>query len=631
MVHFVLLESWEVVVRGGVVVVGEESMSAIALDSPDRHSSSPELSSPPSGTSPPHHRTSINNKGGLSRLTESIQISSATATDDGASKPSKAAKDPSAPKRPRIKKEPDSKTTTNVATTINGGDQPIKKPRAKRGTGVRALKKKADEEAKRVEEAAARLALGQSGFVPLPQTTANHPAPPLSQNGNREGIPTFQQNHQQHLSLQPRTSSGQNYDPIRSATVAPRPITPINNISTAMKPTANRSPSISSLIDPPDAMRPHNPYVHQPKKDYEHRQSSPLPLSNPPVPSQNGSINAAAAASSSSPMEIVQEPPVKQSIISASKKPTPAASKGPSPGAHSPKPSTKKDATPLPAPGSGLLSGTMFGGPSTLDAPEAENSTPTVILNVPLTGEHQYVNFTRLAEEKYGFHALHPRLAAQRDRLARVAAAGAALEKAKKPGAPGVEADDMSEDLSNEEGDDSNVEMGGIDNRSVAPDGRSGEDTGEAPKKRKRIMREDMYDIDDGFIDDTEQAWEEKAAVSQDGFFVYLGPLVQEGEDTKVERSEVTPKRGRGGGRGSRGGVGSRGGRASAARTTDKDSKDGNDPPKRRRRTREEMERDKAEELARKEKKLMAKQAAGTATLPSQPTPIQMQMAQVPV
>ena len=186
--------------------------------------------------------------------------------------------------------------------------------------------------------------------------------------------------------------------------------------------------------------------------------------------------------------------------------------------------------------GSGLLSGTVFGGG--YDNANSEKTAPTVVLNVPLTSDHQYVNFTRLAEERYGFNALHPRLAAQRERLARVAAAGAALENANKNGNPGS-ADDMSVDLSDAEADNSNVEMGGMNDGERNAGVRSGEETGEAgtvKKPRKRMMKEDMYDKEDDFIDDTELIWEEQAATSKDGFFVYSGPLIPPGEEPTVER-----------------------------------------------------------------------------------------------
>ena len=161
-----------------------------------------------------------------------------------------------------------------------------------------------------------------------------------------------------------------------------------------------------------------------------------------------------------------------------------------------------------------------LGGPS--DATEFR--APTVILNIPMAGEtNKYINFTRLAEEQYGWDALHPRLAAQRDRLARVAAAGAALER---NGSGKESGDEMSLDS---EGEGSNVEMGGMS------DGRTGTDGGVKKVPRKRRMKEDEYDKDDGFVDDSELLWEEQAAAANDGFFVYSGPLVPEGEKPALD------------------------------------------------------------------------------------------------
>jgi hypothetical protein len=153
-----------------------------------------------------------------------------------------------------------------------------------------------------------------------------------------------------------------------------------------------------------------------------------------------------------------------------------------------------------------------------------EFRAPTVVLNIPMNGEtNKYVNFTRMAEERYGWDALHPRLAAQRDRLARVAAAGAAIER---NGSSRDSGDDASLDS---EGEQSNVEMGGMS------DGRTGTDGGAKKVPRKRKMKEDEYDKDDGFVDDTELLWEEQAAATNDGFFVYSGPLVPEGEKPTLD------------------------------------------------------------------------------------------------
>ena len=73
------------------------------------------------------------------------------------------------------------------------------------------------------------------------------------------------------------------------------------------------------------------------------------------------------------------------------------------------------------------------------------------------------------------------------------------------------------------------MEMGGLS------DGRTGTDGGAKKVPRKRRMKEDEYDKDDGFVDDSELLWEEQAAAANDGFFVYSGPLVPEGEKPTLE------------------------------------------------------------------------------------------------
>ncbi|KAH9204818.1 hypothetical protein DL95DRAFT_494487 [Leptodontidium sp. 2 PMI_412] len=191
----------------------------------------------------------------------------------------------------------------------------------------------------------------------------------------------------------------------------------------------------------------------------------------------------------------------------------------------------------------------QLGGSGSGDSTEFR--APTVILTIPMNGEvNKYVNFTRLAEEQYGWDALHPRLAAQRDRLARVAAAGAALER---NGSSKDSGDDMSLD-SEAEGECSNIEMGRMS------DGRTGTDRGAKKVPRKRKMKEDEYDNDDGFVDDSELLWEEQAAAANDGFFVYSGPPVTELRYKLTnDRPDGLPKRGREGlpasGPGSRGGM----------------------------------------------------------------------------
>lgn len=405
--------------------------------------------------------------------------------------------------------------------------------------------------------------------IPRPITSFFSPAPPT---------PAQQQSPQQPQPQSLPRTSGQNYDPIRSSNydpvretvVAHNPFT--NNSQASPKPPlinrASASPSISSLIDPPNypATSP-----HLANQSFFNQQNRDGPISVPASPTigrlaasplmgtavLNGQATVLSQADRQADTQFMRASappapavPAKSPVIEpaahvqAVKKTSPMAqvkSTNSSSTAASPK---MMDIEPPPLPGSAFpRNGTDDG---------TESRAPTIILHIPLKGEtNKYVNFTRLAEERYGWDALHPRLAAQRERLARVAAAGAALEKS---GSNKDSGDEMSVDLS--EGEGSNVEMGGMS------DGRTGTDGGAKKVVKKRKTKEDEYDKDDGFVDDSEMLWEEQAAASKDGFFVYSGPLVAEGEQPQLERSEPA-KRGRGGN--TRGGKGARGG-ATAAR-----------------------------------------------------------------
>jgi hypothetical protein len=234
----------------------------------------------------------------------------------------------------------------------------------------------------------------------------------------------------------------------------------------------------------------------------------------------------------------------------------------PSSKAPSPKPArAAKEASVLPQ-GSGLISNALFGGNDDSKSPD-ERSTPNIIVHVPLQKGNHIVNFAQLAEEQYGFAALHPRLAAHKERLARVAAAGAVLERNDK--SKGVSAGESAdEDLS--------LDVDGSDMDGDVPMSGAGAGTNGAPSeasdgKKKRRKKVEEYDRDDPFVDDSEMAWQEQAAASKDGFFVYSGPLVPVGEKVQVERyapcpfksrtpiltsfsADGTIKRGRGRGRG---------------------------------------------------------------------------------
>jgi len=547
-------------------------MSA-ATEVPNRgDSTSPGLSSPPSPNSPTRQTvtpTSLAHSNTPAFAQNGQNDASVAGEKSGRGMGAKTTPTPVVKRRPRKKKDAESATPTHGSAstaTITDGQQPKVRKRAPRGTSE-AYKKK---QARLAEEAAAREAdaLQASRQTRITESIPHSPLPPSnyavsathsSQKGNNEAI-QIPHVTTQNLTPQSRPPSGQNYDPIRSSTVAPRIDSPMAVASTPQKPykhsSASASPSIYSIID-----RPNQPYAfpQPPKREGDTKATSPPELKRPrlspplPVPSQQSSNTTPRELAPAFPdapsnnlpatMEIDAEKPAiitNSNITMYVKKPSPKTSTAVSSSSHSPKPSRPKDnAVAMPS-GSGLLSGTVFGGG--YDNANSEKTAPTVVLNVPLTSEHQYVNFTRLAEEHYGFNALHPRLAAQRERLARVAAAGAALENANKIGNNGS-ADDMSVDLSDGEADNSNVEMGGMNDGDRNGGTRSGEETGEAgtaKKPRKRMMKEDMYDKEDDFIDDTELIWEEQAATSKDGFFVYSGPLIPPGEEPTVERY-VTP------------------------------------------------------------------------------------------
>ncbi|KAI9680794.1 MAG: hypothetical protein M1817_004234 [Caeruleum heppii] len=336
---------------------------------------------------------------------------------------------------------------------------------------------------------------------------------------------------------------GLSYDPIRSATSGsasshhPLGVGPLSPTPPKAANRASASPSISSLIDPPSANYPAQPHGLHPSQRLQPASTISLPSSPSKIPH--------ALAQGTTPVDplgiatkIDPDGGQDDSQMAAPAGTTKTASAGdasagPSSNAASPKPARQKPAPPLP-PGNGLLSSALFGGPiSTIAKDSVEPQTPTIILEIPLKGEKSTtINFARLAEERYGFNALYPRIAAQRERLARVAAAGAALERDSA-----VESgDEMSVDDSDI---DSNVDMGGTE-----------ADGGEVKRRKKRTTKAEEYNKDDGFIDDSEMLWEEQAAATKDGFFVYSGPLVPPNEQPAVDRPEATSTRGRGRGRG---------------------------------------------------------------------------------
>lgn len=497
---------------------------------------------------------------------------------------------PPGPKKVRKKREPYNKNESKSSTTTaTDGREPVPKVRKTRGPyntsshSTAGRKKKVVPESNQepipppAQHLPRQSKITETVRSPLPpHDFALLANPPPHQNGNNEVIAKSNIIHPLPAPT-PRSSSGQNYDPIRSANIEYRAMSPLLPFDqgydypvrspTPPRPppqkhaNASASPSIASLIEPASSNQAYN-FPKPPKRTNDikppsspttkkARLSPPPPTSIYEVPKTITTNPYGASAPSindkATPPADMDVDPARQvyggptSMVKISN----STSTGASSAAHSPKPSRPKEPLVAVPSGNGLLSSAMFGG--AYDGTGPEKAAPTVILHVSLDGgDNKYVNFARMAEERYGFNALHPRLAAQRERLARVAAAGAAIENAHKVrnSGSGISGDEMSVDLSENDlgGDDSNMEMGGtsLNDIEMGGVGRSGGEGSEATlvKKapKKRLMKEDYYDKDDPFVDDTELAWEEQAAASKDGFFVYSGPLVPEGEKAVVER-----------------------------------------------------------------------------------------------
>ncbi|KAL4816169.1 hypothetical protein BDW67DRAFT_55318 [Aspergillus spinulosporus] len=411
----------------------------------------------------------------------------------------------------------------------------------------------------------------------------------------------------QPLAPPPQRSSGQNYDPIRSAfgtsssPAAPPPAPVSTSFSPPARPASPRpfrasaSPAISSIIDPPQATSPaqYAPRTYgspsRPASSYPQTPVAPptaptqLPPSSAPyrhqspygpppqaLATEEAQVHAGVVSShitmpptvsetkppapqtqqtSSEPIPIEDDsersaPTAVEKVTKKESKPATAPSSKP----PSPKPSRPAKEVPPPLPqGSGLISNALFGVDDNTSDTQKQR-TPNIIVHIPLKGQpNKIVNFARLAEEQYGFAALHPRLAAHKERMARVAAAGAALERNDRSGRGISAGESADEDLSLDAERDSEVDGDGAMSAAAA---KTSEPADGTKKRRRRKIEE--YDRDDPFVDDSEMVWQEQAAASKDGFFVYSGPLVPEGDKVQVERADGTIKRGRGRGRGGR-------------------------------------------------------------------------------
>lgn len=466
---------------------------------------------------------------------------------------------PAAPekvKRQRKKKEvgPDGKP-------LDDGKPKEKKPRKPRepkdktaANGSAAPRKKVKAETKPAPDAppAQRqpTITDMAGFQ-SPGPSMNNTMPPHLSHANSEG-PV-------RTNLQPQTTTPtshtvrQRYDPVRGTNIdstVPRTAYPPSGPSSAqasphmIRATASPSIAIGSLIDPPTLPKAAAPStlqssqssMQQPIVPSQPRSASPprRPTSAfVAPPTQSTSITPVGEFTLDGAMETdTNEPttklkPQQPGTMEKMASKAPSSSSGPTPKATRP--------TPPPAPkgtGSGLLSSSdLFGGPSNNEPAERRGVNIDIQIKLNPNGGNT-INLAQEIFKKYGREAINPRAAAHRERLLQVAAAQNKIE--------GGSADDMGVDLMSDL-EDSNVEMGGMYDSNPTPA------DGEKPRKRRKKVEE--YDKEDDFIDDTELAWQEQAAVAKDGFFVYSGPLVPAVEPTRGEASTTGRGRGRGRGR----------------------------------------------------------------------------------
>ncbi|KAI1498021.1 hypothetical protein F5X99DRAFT_342813 [Biscogniauxia marginata] len=580
-------------------------MAAAAGNVPMRYSSSPELSDPPSLLSAPTSPT-----GGYSRARatggelDEIVVDPTSIRYDGSGQPM-LTKDG----LPRRKPGPKPGTRINKRSSMNpeeGAEKPkrVRKPKDPNAPPTQRKRKAAsgDGESNEARSRAASVGVSTGAAAPSRQskltemTTLGRLEPVHQKEPKRESMPGSmssilnadpepQQKYNQPQQAQqpqqptrpsaPSRTSGTNYDPIRSSNYDPvretmvthnfsNPMgSPRGPATTNLANRASASPSIASLVDPPvpniiSPVPSHTSFVQNSQPVHSQTKSqaraplesnsvpaSPNPFRQefapPPAPKPpTADVKKAApplAPSAASKIEI--RPSSITTIGAAGPKRTPP--KNQSTASSSPRVHATKDAL-IHLPGTSDRSILDFGKAE----PGTEQAAPSIVLNIPLNGEtNKYINFMRMAEDQYGWDALHPRQAEHKARKARIAAASAALAQNDSS----REGDEMSVDES--DNDDSNVEMGGTSGPDKPADGK--------PAKKKRHFKEDEYDKDDDFVDDSELLWEEQAAASRDGFFVYSGPLVPEVEKPEPGRGDGAPRRGRG----SRGGRG--GGRTTAA------------------------------------------------------------------
>jgi len=471
-------------------------------------------------------------------------------------------------KKPRKRKEPDPDGKLKNEDKI----KKPRKPRASNPDGTTAANKKQKISADTTVPTSNNTAAIQSRQPTIRDMVSGYQSPkttPSLQQSTSNPIKT------EHLAPAPSplasrpASSGQRFDPIRGMLIEDP--APSRASSQTSSPNLSRPPpasSVASLINPPmppkssapplkpkevlstsipskvtsttpKSRDPYSPSVPskasvtalKPKEVQSITMSQPTEIQSPsmrqPFSSPAAKPVSAAVASSLHPEIVKPVPPPSIIHKSASEVVTPGPQMDSKPSSSTATPKAQRHSPPAKraapkATGSGLLSSSDLFGAS--GSPDDKALRHGVDIDIHIKLDPAGGNTINMAQEilrKYGADALNPRAAAHRDRLLQVAAAANRLEQGS--------GDDMSVDLDNAD-NDSNDEMGGMKDDHTAGSAADGE-----KPKRTRTKKAEEYDKEDDFIDDTELAWEESAAVAKDGFFVYSGPLIRE-DQNKADR-----------------------------------------------------------------------------------------------
>lgn len=163
--------------------------------------------------------------------------------------------------------------------------------------------------------------------------------------------------------------------------------------------------------------------------------------------------------------------------------------------------------------------------PQVIEAPadsRADGEESIIAIHVPLYSKDEAIgstqvvfNVMKMCEDKYGWKNVHPN--ASKFNI------------------------DMYNDEELDEDDDDDME----DYQDEAPKEPKENAKVDGRKLQKGKPKIGQYDFEDPFIDDSEMLWEEQRASTKDGFFVFWGPLVEEGKNARIDKADGTAKRSR--------------------------------------------------------------------------------------